>query len=116
MKSMIVFIGLLFFSSTGLAADAVAGKKTYDTACAMCHGATGKGDGPTAAAFNPKARSFVDAEWQKNTTDQRIQDVISKGGPANGLSPLMPAFGHIKGDDLANLIAYIRSFKPVAKP
>lgn len=105
-----VFIA--FTSAPATAADLAAGKKTYDMMCASCHGATGKGDGPTGAALKPKARDFTDAAWQANTTDEKLKKVILAGGPANGLSPMMPPYAHIKGADLDNLAAYVRSFKP----
>src|SRR5437879_10602445 len=37
-----------------------AGKKLFAANCAMCHGPTGKGDGPAAAALNPKPATFSD--------------------------------------------------------
>ncbi|MAF27165.1 MAG: hypothetical protein CME07_04800 [Gemmatimonadetes bacterium] len=62
----------------------------FTTRCGACHGATGAGDGLAAVALNPKPRSFLDAEWQKTAKDEEIETIILKGGPAVGLSPLMP--------------------------
>lgn len=36
------------------AANLAAGQQTYAQNCAVCHGTSGKGDGPSAAALNPK--------------------------------------------------------------
>ena len=41
------------------------GKKLYDENCAQCHGATGKGDGPSRESMNPKTpapANFTDPE------------------------------------------------------
>lgn len=72
------------------AADKAAARKIYAERCATCHGDSGKGDGAGAAALNPKPRSFTDAAWQTKTTDDALRKVIVGGGPAVGMSPLMP--------------------------
>lgn len=58
--------------------------------CAMCHGATGKGDGPQAGTMNPKPRDFSTKEWQKSVSDAQIRSAILKGGGGVGKSVLMP--------------------------
>lgn len=110
---LLAAVSAVVISSPALAADAAAGKAKYDMFCQSCHGATGKGDGPAGAALNPKPRSFGDAEWQKKVTDEHLTKVIRDGGPAVGMSPLMPPWGAaLKGDDLANVVAYVRSLGP----
>jgi mono/diheme cytochrome c family protein len=92
------------------AADVEAGKAKFQQFCATCHGPTGHGDGPAAAALKPTPRALDDAEWQKSVDDDYIKKVIVEGGAAVGLSPMMTAWGHaLKGDDLENVVAYIRS-------
>src|SRR5437870_4393802 len=44
-------------------------KDIFAQRCTLCHGADGKGDGPTAAALNPKPRNYTDATWQASVTD-----------------------------------------------
>jgi cytochrome c553 len=62
----------------------------FASRCAACHGPQGMGDGPTAAALNPKPRNFHDKTWQGEVTDAHIQQIIVGGGMAVGKSPLMP--------------------------
>ena len=58
----------------------------------MCHGESGKGDGPASVALNPKPRNYTDKEWQKTVTDEQIkEDDRGGGGASMGKSPLMPA-------------------------
>jgi len=40
-------------------AEAAAGKQIYGTICVTCHGATGRGDGPAAAALTPKPANYT---------------------------------------------------------
>jgi mono/diheme cytochrome c family protein len=98
------------FGAQAHAGDAEAGKAKFQQFCSTCHGATGGGDGPASAALRPKPRSLKDAEWQATVDDDYLRKVIAEGGVAVGLSPLMTPWGHaLKGDDLENVVAYVRS-------
>jgi len=93
-----------------LAADIDAGEKKFRQLCSTCHGPAGGGDGPAAAGLNPKPRDLGDAGWQASVDDEHLRTVITKGGAAVGLSPLMTPFGGaVRGEDLENLVAFIRS-------
>jgi cytochrome c553 len=101
---------LCLVSAHAQAGDAEAGKAKFQQFCATCHGPAGAGDGPASAAIQPKPRSLADAEWQAKVDDDYIKKVITQGGAAVGLSPMMTPWGHaLKGDDLENVVAYIRS-------
>ena len=100
------------------AADAAAGKKIYETNCMSCHGPAGKGDGPVGAALNPKPRDFSAGQFKfdpnkdgKTGTDADLTQVIQKGAGAFGGSPLMAPWPTLKPDEIANVIAYIRTLK-----
>lgn len=99
------------------AGDATAGKVLFTTNCESCHGASGKGDGPVGAALQPPPRDFTTADFKFDTdgdgkkgTDADLKNVIKKGGMAFGGSPLMAPWPALSDAELANLIAYIRSF------
>jgi mono/diheme cytochrome c family protein len=99
-------------SSLAQAGDAAAGETRFKQLCASCHGPAGKGDGPAAAALNPKPRNFSDAAWQASVDDQYLRDIITKGGAAMGKSPLMAPFGaSVKDAQLDDVVAYLRSLK-----
>ncbi len=90
--------------------DAGKGKETYAKFCATCHGATGKGDGPGAAALNPKPRDLTDKAYMAKLDDRYLSDIITKGGAAAGKSPLMPPWGGaLKAEEIQNVIAFVRS-------
>jgi cytochrome c5 len=85
----------------------------FDSLCFTCHGSTGYGDGPGAAALDPKPRSFADAAWQDSVNDEQIQKTIVFGGAAVGKSPMMPAQPQLKGktDVLNALTRIVRGFR-----
>ncbi len=81
--------------------------------CLPCHGATGLGDGPAAAALDPKPRSFADKAWQDATTDAQIALVVAQGGPSVGKSGLMPPQPDLAGTPaLQQLVQIVRGFGP----
>jgi mono/diheme cytochrome c family protein len=92
------------------AADVEQGKKLYGQFCASCHGQSGKGDGPAAAALNPKPRDHTDKETMSKLSDDELLKVIKNGGASVGKSPLMPAWGaSLKDDQIKDVIAYVRT-------
>jgi mono/diheme cytochrome c family protein len=70
---------------------AAAAAEVYATRCALCHGPDGRGDGPGAAALDPKPRNYHDAAWQASMSDEQIRRTILEGGQAVGKSAAMPA-------------------------
>lgn len=58
--------------------------------CAICHGESGRGDGPGAANLDRRPKDFHDRKWQKSVSDETLAKVIVQGGPAMGLSKSMP--------------------------
>ena len=89
--------------------DPGAGKQTYAVLCASCHGNTGKGDGPAAAALPTKPRSLSDADYMNTLTDQHLFKVIKEGGTSVGKSPLMPGWGgQLDDQQIYNVVAYVR--------
>ena len=92
------------------AADVEQGKKLYGQFCASCHGQSGKGDGPAAAALNPKPRDHTDKEYMSKLSDDDLLKVIKNGGASVGKSPLMPPWGaSLKDDQIKDVIAYVRT-------
>jgi mono/diheme cytochrome c family protein len=92
------------------AADVEQGKKLYGQFCVTCHGQSGKGDGPGAAALNPKPRDHTDKEYMSKLSDDDLLKVIKNGGASVGKSPLMPPWGaSLKDDQIQDIIAYVRT-------
>ncbi len=92
---------------------ATAARKAFKSKCVVCHGDHGAGDGPGAAALNPKPRAFGDSEWQASITDEQITKVIVQGGAAVGKSAAMPPNPDLKNkpEVVAELVKIVRDFK-----
>jgi cytochrome c553 len=106
-----------FAAGFELGGNAAKGAETFKTMCASCHGEAGKGDGPAAAALNPKPANFQDAARAASVTDEYIYKMIKDGGAANGKSAMMVAWGPTLGDaKVRDVAAYVRSLAPKAAP
>jgi cytochrome c2 len=117
----LTMIAAFMIPSVSYAGDAEAGKPKFQLLCASCHGAEGKGDGPTglalAAAKQPAPRDFSMGYFKFDTdkdgnpgTDVDLRNVISKGALVYGGSAMMAPV-RLSDSDLDNLVALIRSFK-----
>jgi mono/diheme cytochrome c family protein len=86
------------------APSVAAGKKSAETNCVTCHGASGKGDGPAAAALNPKPADWTSAKV-KGDPDGTLFCKMS-----NGRGP-MPPWKHLPEKERWDLVSYIRSLQ-----
>ena len=84
------------------------GWELYKANCVACHGESGRGDGPGAGVLKPPPRDHTDRAYMSTLSDQEIGDIIRMGGATKG-KPLMPSHPQINGDNLAALVAYVRS-------
>jgi len=95
--------------SGSLRGDASAGAALYRQYCTTCHGPGGKGDGPVAATLNPKPANHSDHVYMATLSDERLYQVISKGGASVGKSPMMAPWGGVINDQgIKDLIAFLR--------
>ena len=82
-----------------------AGKKlTVDKACTACHGDGGKGDGPGAAALNPKPADWTSAKVQQQTDGCLLWKITTGRGA-------MPPWAALSETERGQLIHYIRTLK-----
>ncbi len=100
------------------AGDPEEGKRTYAVLCTSCHGNTGKGDGPAAAALPVKVTNLTDGKDLNAKSDQFLFRIIKEGGASVGKSALMaPWGGQLKDEEIWNLVSYIRTLAvPPYKP
>ena len=108
MKSLIVLWALAV--STADAADTQNGEAVYQANCMACHGAAADGKGPAAAALNPPPTNFTDPAYWAGKTDEQVKQAIKVGKPGTS----MIGFSRISDEDLADLVAFMRT--KVAEP
>jgi len=106
--------------------DLARGRALYEEHCATCHGATGRGEGPTGQALRAQGmppRNFTKGEFHFDTdrdgrtgTRTDLRAVIARGAAPFGGSPLMAPWGHLGPDAVADLAAFVRSFAAPAPP
>lgn len=70
--------------------------------CALCHGVSGRGDGPQGPLLH--ATDFTQEAWQKQATDEQIAQAIVEG------KGRMPKFEGLPQEVVAALVAHIRGF------
>jgi mono/diheme cytochrome c family protein len=82
-----------------------AGKKlTVDKACTACHGETGKGDGPGAAALNPKPANWTAPAVQAEPDGCLFWKITTGRGA-------MPPWASLPEAERWQLVHYIKSLK-----
>lgn len=84
-------------SSAVSAAAKAEADEIFETRCATCHGAVGKGDGPGSGGLTPAPRDLTQAEWQKSVTDEHIEKIILYGGAGVQMSLQMPPNPDLNG-------------------
>ena len=85
------------------------GQRLFQTRCFVCHGRTGKGDGPSATGLAEKPQDLTDPNWQRATSDEQLHKVIQGGGVAIARSNAMPPNPDLTEAQIAGVIAYVRS-------
>ncbi len=86
----------------------------YDRYCAICHGATGGGDGFNAynikTAYGVTPTAFGDSAVFAAMHEDTALAVIRDGGPAAGRSPAMPPWGRtLTPVEIMDVWQYVRS-------
>ena len=106
-------VAIAAVSTTVYAADIESGKKLFAQRCASCHGDSGAGDGPVAAALpaDQKPRNLAQGQMKFATDDDKIMKLLKEGGSVVGLNALMPPQPDLKEDDLKSLVMFIKSLK-----
>src|SRR5438128_7800681 len=80
-------------------------KKTTETNCVSCHGASGKGDGPAAAALPPPKPANWTGDAVQKQSDGEIFWKISNGRGA------MPPWKHLPENERWEIVNCIRTLK-----
>ncbi len=118
-KLATIALSALALAFGAASAQADTGKELFiKTNCNSCHGMEGKGDGPIAAALDPKPRNYTVGDFKfdanKDGTpggDEDLALVIKNGAQPYGGSAMMMPNPTLSETDVKLLVTYIRSLK-----
>lgn len=79
--------------------NASAGKSSFNSSCAACHGLDGRG--------GDKAPNIATSTRIQHLSDTELSGIISNGIPGTG----MPAFHSLTQKEIQGLVAYVRSLQ-----
>jgi mono/diheme cytochrome c family protein len=108
MKKTILIAAILGLAAA-LSAKAADAKENYDTLCAKCHGAEGKGDTKMGAKLGCK--DFTDAKVQADIKDDTAAKAIKEGLKSAEDKTLMKPFDTLSDDEIKALVAYVHGLK-----
>ncbi len=108
MKKLLA-IGLTVFVVSAVSARADDAKATFESNCAKCHGADGKGQ--TKMGQKLGAKDYTDAKVQDALKDDVAIKSIKEGLKADDGKTLMKPAEGLSDGDIKSLVAYMRTFK-----
>ena len=88
------------------------GEEIVQSKCVLCHGQSGKGDGPGGAALNPKPRNWTDHAYMGSRTNDQLYEVIYNG---KGSMPAWGKSGQLNETQIRSAILKVRTFDPQYK-
>jgi mono/diheme cytochrome c family protein len=83
------------------------GKASFNVNCMACHGEKGAGDGPGAAALNPKPRNYAKDPFKQGDKPEELFKTLQTGVP----NTPMVAFGHLPEAERWALVYWILELK-----
>ena len=87
------------------------GEQVFQMRCFVCHGRSGKGDGPSAQGLGARVRDLTEPNWQNSMSDKSIAQVIRSGAKAVGGSAAMPPNPDLSDVQVQSLTKYIRGLR-----
>ena len=105
----IILLAALFGLAAALPVRAADAKANWDSLCAKCHGAEGKGDTKIGAKLG--CRDFTDAKVQADIKDDAAFKALKEGLKSDDGKTLMKPFETLSDDDIKALVAYVRTLK-----
>jgi mono/diheme cytochrome c family protein len=101
--TVVILVGM------ALSARAADGKALYDSKCAKCHGADGKGQ--TKMGQKVGAKDYTDAKVQDAMKDEAAIKAIKEGYKDKDGKEVMKATEGVTDDEAKEMVKYMRTFK-----
>jgi mono/diheme cytochrome c family protein len=104
----LILLGVIIGVGSALTVSAGDAKATWDSTCAKCHGADGKGQ--TKIGEKLGIKDFTDPKVQSELTDDAAFKAIKEGVKKDGRTR-MKAFAELSDEEIKALVQYVRAFK-----
>jgi high-affinity iron transporter len=88
--------------------DLANGRAIYENSCASCHGTRGLGDGPAAAALNPKPPAIGSAQEMRERSPALLYRIMSVGVAG---TPMVGFAGQLTPNQRWNVVSYLTSLR-----
>ena len=105
----ILLLAVLFGLAAAFSTKGAETKENWDTFCAKCHGADGKGDTKIGAKLGCK--DFTDAAVQADIKDDAAFKALKEGLKSSEDKTLMKPFDQLSDDEIKALVAYVHTLK-----
>ena len=92
-------------------ASIAAGKKAFESQCAACHGASGKGDGKMVPELKSKPADLTDDQWKHGSTDGELFTVIRNGAKDTDMKGFA---SKLTANQIWNVVNYLRTLGPTS--
>jgi mono/diheme cytochrome c family protein len=109
--AMVVATRVLAAETPAAGASEATGRRVYAERCAPCHGDDGGGNGPAAAALEPRPRNFRDATFWKGRDAEQLRQVVRQGKPGTMMQPFQ---GVLTDDEIDAVVTFVERFRPAA--
>ncbi len=104
-------LALLALTAAEPAAAQSDARRTYERACAACHGSDGSGSTAAESNYPLVPVDFRECRFATREPDTDWFAVTHDGGPARSFSRLMPAFGDVlTNEEITSTLAHLRQF------
>ena len=109
MNVKIVLLAVMLSLTIVVSSKGAEAKDNWDSQCAKCHGADGKGDTKIGAKLGCK--DFTDAKVQADIKDAAATKAIKEGLKSDDGKTLMKPFDQLTDDEIKALVAYVHGLK-----
>ena len=102
---------LLTAAQSAASAPDSSSAELYESACAACHGTSGRGRPQPEVGFDVPLPDFTDCNFATREPNEDWLAIVHAGGPVRAFDEMMPAFGEaLTEEQLRRVLDHVRTF------